>query len=116
MEIASYVFLIIGGLFYLLGGLGVLRMPDTFNRIQAGTKATTLGAFALLIGVGIYGITTDQAFTWILKVVLIIVFIVISNPIGSSVLAKSTYKAYGAPSNVVQDDLKELMGGNEDVQ
>ena len=47
------IFLVLGGLFYLLGGLGILRMPDTFNRIQAGTKATTLGAFALLLGVGI---------------------------------------------------------------
>jgi len=45
MVITSYVFMIIGGLFFLLGGLGVLRMPDTFNRIQAWTKATTLGAF-----------------------------------------------------------------------
>ncbi len=53
MEIISYIFMIIGGLFYLLGGLGVLRMPDVFNRIQAGTKATTLGAFALLVGIGI---------------------------------------------------------------
>ena len=114
MEIASYVFLVIGGLFYLLGGLGILRMPDTFNRIQAGTKATTLGAFALLIGVGLYS-TMDHGFDWILKIVLIILFITISNPIGSSVLAKATYKAYGAPENVVQDDLKELMGGTEDV-
>ena len=114
MEIASYVFLVIGGLFYLLGGLGILRMPDTFNRIQAGTKATTLGAFALLIGVGLYS-TMDHGFDWILKIVLIILFITISNPIGSSVLAKATYKAYGAPDNVVQDDLKELMGGTEDV-
>lgn len=110
MEIASQVFLIIGGLFYLLGGLGVLRMPDVFNRIQAGTKATTLGAFAILLGVGIANPT------WLLKVGLIIVFIAISNPIGSSVLAKASYKAQGAPSNVVQDDLKELLGGTEDVR
>lgn len=112
MEIVSYVFLIIGGLFYLLGGLGVVRMPDTFNRIQAGTKATTLGAFAMLIGVGLYS-TMDHGFDWILKIVLIISFIAISNPIGSSVLAKATYKAFGAPSNVVQDDMKDLLGGND---
>jgi len=114
MEIVSYVFLIIGGLFYLLGGLGILRMPDTFNRIQAGTKATTLGAFAMLIGVGLFS-TTLHGFDWILKIVLIIVFIIISNPIGSSVLAKATYKSFGAPDNVVQDDLKEIIGGNDDV-
>lgn len=109
MEIVSQVFLVIGGLFYLLGGLGILRMPDVFNRIQAGTKATTLGAFAVLLGIGI-----GQP-TWLLKVGLIIVFIALSNPIGSSVLAKAAYKSLGAPSNVVQDDLKELFGGNEDA-
>ncbi len=101
MEIASYVFLSIGALFFLLGGLGVLRMPDTFNRIQAGTKATTLGAFSLLIGVAFAN--PD----WTFKIVVIIIFIVISNPIGSSVIAKATYNSKNIPDNLVQDDLKE---------
>ncbi len=107
MEIISYVFLIIGGLFYLLGGLGVLRMPDVFNRIQAGTKATTLGAFAILLGVGFANPS------WFLKVLLIIIFIVISNPIGSSALAKAAYKSGIRPTNLVQDDLSELFGGED---
>lgn len=46
--------MIIGSLFYVLAGLGLLRMPDVFNRIQAGTKATTLGTFSVIVGVGIY--------------------------------------------------------------
>ncbi|AIO18899.1 Putative monovalent cation/H+ antiporter subunit G [Candidatus Izimaplasma bacterium HR1] len=108
MEIVSYVFMIIGGLFFLLGGLGVLRMPDVFNRIQAGTKATTLGAFSLLIGVGI------SHPDWLLKVGLIIVFIALSNPIGSSVLAKAAYRSEPLPSNLVQDDLKDVYGGEDD--
>jgi len=107
MEIVSYVFMIIGGLFYLLGGLGILRMPDTFDRIQAGTKATTLGAFSLLIGIGFNNPE------WIHLVFLIIVFIVISNPIGSSALAKAAYKSCVLPENLVQDDLKEFLGGDD---
>ncbi len=107
MEIVSYIFMIIGGLFYLLGGLGVLRMPDTFDRIQAGTKATTLGAFALLIGIGIAN--PD----WLLKSFLIIIFIALANPIGSSALAKAAYKSCELPKNLVQDDLKELFGGED---
>ncbi len=107
MEIVSTVFLVIGGVFYLLGGLGILRMPDTFNRIQAGTKATTLGAFALLIGVGIANPE------WFLKVAIIIIFIALGNPIGSSALAKATYKSGNIPSNLVQDDMKELHGGEQ---
>ncbi len=101
MEIVSYIFLIIGGLFFMLGGLGVLRMPDTFNRIQAGTKATTLGVFSLLIGVAILNPE------WISKIIIIIVFIIISNPIGSSVIAKATYNSNNIPSNLVRDDLSK---------
>lgn len=115
MEIISVVFLVIGGLFYLLGGLGVLRMPDTFNRIQAGTKATTLGAFALMLGVLFYSFAQGFSTEWLFKIVLIITFIAISNPIGSSALAKAAYKAFGKPDNVVQDDLEELFGGKDDV-
>ncbi|MDD3123727.1 MAG: monovalent cation/H(+) antiporter subunit G [Candidatus Izemoplasmatales bacterium] len=108
MEITSYVFLIIGGLFFLLGGLGILRMPDTFNRIQAGTKATTLGAFSTLIGVAF------QNPSWTFKIIIIIVFIAISNPIGSSAIAKATYKAKQIPTNLVQDDLA-LRGEKHDT-
>jgi multicomponent Na+:H+ antiporter subunit G len=113
MEIASVVFLVIGGLFLFLGGLGVFRMPDTLNRIQAGTKATTLGVFSTLIGVGLYS-TIDHGFTWILKIVLIIFFIILSNPIGSSALAKASIVAFGKPSNVVLDEMNNA-GGNDNV-
>jgi multicomponent Na+:H+ antiporter subunit G len=109
MEIISSVFLVIGGLFYALGGLGILRMPDTFDRIQAGTKATTLGAFSLLLGVGFLFPS------WGLKLLLIALFIMLSNPIGSSALAKATYRAYGGPANLEQDDLKDFLGGGKDV-
>lgn len=101
MEIVSYIFLIIGGIFFFLGGLGVLRMPDTFNRIQAGTKATTLGAFSVLIGIGF------AHPDWAFKLILIIVFIAISNPIGSSVIARATYKSKNIPTNLVVDDMAE---------
>ena len=86
MSIAASILMIIGGVFLALGGFGVFRMPDVFNRIQAGTKATTLGAFSLILGVGI-------AYPgWLVKIALIIVFIAITNPVGSSVLARAAYK------------------------
>ncbi len=101
MEIVSYVFITIGAVFFLLGGLGVLRMPDTFNRIQAGTKATTLGVFSVLVGV----MFTNPS--WIAKLIIIIVFVAITNPIGSSVIAKATYNSKNIPDNLVQNDLEE---------
>ena len=85
MNIVGTIFLVLGGLFYALGGLGILRMPDVYNRIQAGTKATTLGTFSVLLGVGFIQPS------WFLKIILIILFILITNPISSSVLAKAAY-------------------------
>ena len=49
-DIVGNLFLIIGSLFLFSAGLGVLRMPDTYNRIQTGTKATTLGTIMVLVG------------------------------------------------------------------
>ncbi|QVK20860.1 monovalent cation/H(+) antiporter subunit G [Mycoplasmatota bacterium] len=100
------ILLVIGGLFYMLGGLGVFRMPDTFNRIQAGTKATTLGAFSILLGVGV------SEPSWLLKVVFIIILIALTNPIGSSSLAKAAYQKNKLPE-LTQDDLKELYRGDK---
>ena len=48
-EIIGNMLLIIGSLFLFSAGLGVLRMPDTYNRIQTGTKATTLGTILVLV-------------------------------------------------------------------
>jgi len=109
MTIVSDIFLVVGGLFFLLGGLGVFRMPDTFNRIQAGTKATTLGAFATLIGVAF------AEPSWTIKIVLIIVFIILSNPIGSSAIAKAAYKSKQIPDNLVQDDLAKRGEESDNV-
>ena len=42
-ELIGSVVILLGSIFLLLAGLGVARMPDSYNRIQTGTKATTLG-------------------------------------------------------------------------
>ena len=44
---------LLGSVFLFLGGLGVFRMPDVYNKLQAGTKATTLGLMSLALGIGV---------------------------------------------------------------
>lgn len=93
MDIFGYSLITLGAFFYFLGGLGMFRMPDVYNRLQAGTKATTLGSFSVLIGVGLVEPS------YLLKTLLIIAFIALTNPVGSSVLARAAYlkgiKPYG---------------------
>jgi len=78
---------LLGSLFLLLSSIGLLRMPDVYNRMQAGTKATTLGSILFLIGIGI----ANPA--WFGKIVLLIIFVILTNPISSHVLARAAHKS-----------------------
>ena len=87
MRLLADIFLLIGAAFTLLGALGLLRMPDVYNRIQAGTKAVTLGALSLLIGVALLYPA------WWGKLLVIGVMILVTNPLGSSTIARALLKA-----------------------
>ena len=46
---------ILGGYFFALAGaVGIVRMPDTFSRMQSSTNITTLGVLLTLIGALLY--------------------------------------------------------------
>lgn len=86
MNILGALLLVAGAAFLLLGGLGLVRMPDLFNRIQAGTKATTLGTL-----LGLSGAACLHP-AWGLKLLLIGLFILFTNPISSQVLARAAHR------------------------
>ncbi|KPL19808.1 MAG: cation:proton antiporter [candidate division Zixibacteria bacterium SM23_81] len=77
----------VGIIFLFLGNFGVLRLPDVYNRIQAGTKCTTLGAFLTIVGVGIM----EPAWLW--KALLIALFVLVTNPISSHAIARASRKS-----------------------
>ena len=61
-------------------------MPDVYNRLQAGTKCTTLGAFLTIIGVGL--MHPD----WFLKTLVIAAFVLATNPISNHALGRAARK------------------------
>lgn len=85
MRLIADLLLLVGGAFSLLGALGLLRMPDVYNRIQAGTKAGTLGALCFLLGAGL--LYPD----WWAKLLAIAGFILFTNPVGSATIARALY-------------------------
>ena len=99
MVILGNILIFIGSLFLALGGLGLIRMPDVYNRLQAGTKATTLGAMSVILG------SAFLAPEMLTKAVLLMVFITMANPVSSSTIGRSAYKG-GVPlaSRSVRDD------------
>lgn len=91
LEIIGALLVLLGGIFLFLGGLGIVRMPDAYNRLQAGTKATTLGGMSLILGVGL------METSWLIKAMVIIIFIAFSNPLSSHALARANYKRKNFP-------------------
>jgi multicomponent Na+:H+ antiporter subunit G len=87
MQVIGTIITGVGTIFLFLGSLGVFRFPDVYNRLQAGTKCTTLGAFLTIIGVGI--VQPD----WLPKTLVIAIFILITNPISNHALGRASRKS-----------------------
>jgi len=80
------IFLIIGLAFDLLGCIGLVRLPDVYNRLQASTKCVTLGTCFILFGAFLL-----CGFLW--KAVLAIIFIVLSSPTGAHAIAHAAHRS-----------------------
>jgi multicomponent Na+:H+ antiporter subunit G len=50
VDIASWLLLATGGIFCVIGGVGLIRMPDFYTRVHAASVTDTLGAGLILIG------------------------------------------------------------------
>ena len=87
MQAIGTIITAIGIIFLFIGGLGIFRLPDVYNRLQAGTKCTTLGAFLTIVGVGI----TQPG--WLPKTLVIALFILITNPISNHALGRASRKS-----------------------
>ncbi|MCF6172815.1 MAG: monovalent cation/H(+) antiporter subunit G [Campylobacteraceae bacterium] len=86
--ILGYALGLLGVILFFISGVGLLRMPDTLTRMQAATKASTLGSLLVLLGVACF---EPQ---WAFKLIVLSIFILITNPISSSILALTTYKRF----------------------
>ena len=100
LEIIGSVFLLSGTLVCIIGGIGIVRLPNFFARIHAASVPDTLGAGLCLLGMVILtcGLTPEQGYDAklialvIVKLVSIGVFIFVTSPISGHALAKSAYR------------------------
>jgi len=107
LKLAGAIVALIGSVFLLLGALGVLRMPDLYNRMQAGTKATTLGSLLTLTGMGLYHPA------WLPQMIMLGLFIVMTNPLSSHALARAAHHSKVAMSDKTVEDALEKMNGTD---
>ncbi|MFU2158130.1 MAG: monovalent cation/H(+) antiporter subunit G [Caldisericum sp.] len=103
--IIGYTLMFIGAFFFLLSAIGLLRLPDLYTRMQAATKATTLGAISSIIGIGL--MKEDI----LIKSIILATFIILTAPISGSALIRAGYKAKSPMTDkTVVDKFKEKEG------
>ena len=88
-ENIGFVLIAIGILFDLFGCIGLVRLPDVYNRLQAATKCVTLGTCMILIGIlVIMGIGSAG-----IRALLCAVFILITSPVAAHALARAAHRS-----------------------
>ena len=84
-DIFSWVFLIIGALFCLTGGLGMIRLPDFFTRLHAASLIDTVG-----IGFIFLALMIQAGFTLItVKLLIILILMFFLSPLTTHAVARA---------------------------
>ena len=99
-EYLGYLFIFLGVMAFLVSAIGLFRMPDIYTRMHVGTKATTIGTILVITG----AIFTEPS--WVFKLILLAIFILITNPLSSSVIARASH-SNGKVLDI--DELKEAQ-------
>jgi multicomponent Na+:H+ antiporter subunit G len=111
VSILVYIMLAIGLFFNLLASIGLLRFPDVYTRLHAGTKCTTFGSIFVTGAVILYGLKE-----WYLgvgssilpiHVFIALVAILLTNPTGAHAIARAAHRSGVLPAKAIVDDLED---------
>jgi len=115
-EIIGLILITIGVLFDLLGCVGLVRLPDIYNRIQASTKCVVLGTTLSLLGAMLWLGTAPV----IVKGLICILFVQITSSTAAHALARAAHRsgvplAAGSVVDRYADDMQAGNGNGESV-
>jgi len=113
-EFIIYIFLGIGVFFNLLAGVGLLRFPDVYTRLHAGTKCTTFGSIficgsVILLGLKqwVYNGDTNSS-VLLIHTVIALIAILLTNPTGAHAIARAAHRSGVKPVGAVIDELEGI--------
>ena len=98
VDIVSWILILLGSAFAVIGGIGVIRLPDFYTRMHGAGITDTLGAALLITGMAFQaGITLITV-----KLILILVFIFFTSPTATHALAQAALS--GGLEPLLSDD------------
>jgi multicomponent Na+:H+ antiporter subunit G len=111
IDFIVYIFLAIGVFFNILAGLGLLRFPDVYTRLHAGTKCTTFGSIficgsVILLGLKIWITGDANGSVLTIHTAIALIAILLTNPTGAHAIARAAHRSGVKPFRAVVDDLE----------
>jgi len=102
----TIIFISIGVLFNIFGCIGLIRLPDVYNRLQSATKCVTLGCCSILVGVILNSGISDAG----TKALIAIPVLFFSSTVAAHALIRGAYH-FGTKlsDKTVKDDYKETL-------
>ncbi len=101
-------FLFSGMLFFLTTAIALIRFPDFYSRMHAASKCLIGGGISILIALIIREGPSPLSF----RLLLLIVFLLITNPVVGHALSRASYH-YGHVIKMTRDDLHERIFGDD---
>jgi multicomponent Na+:H+ antiporter subunit G len=109
----TYIFVIIGLFFNVVGVVGLHRFPDMYTRLHAATKCTTFGSIFIIMAVilqsasiwAMEGAFSSQS-TLSIHSVIALVALLITNATSAHAIARAAHRSGEKPVRAVVDDLE----------
>ncbi|WP_210471132.1 monovalent cation/H(+) antiporter subunit G [Sporosarcina sp. 6E9] len=100
--------ILVGLVFTVVAVVGIIRLPDVYTRAHAASKSATLGVLSILVGVFFHFWLNEGHFS--VKILLGILFLFITAPIGGHLMSRAAYVSGVKPTELtVGDDLAEII-------
>lgn len=99
LPLLSGLLLLGGAFFVLVGGIGMLQLPDFYTRIHAAGVTDTAGAGLLLLGLMLLAGWTLVT----VKLLLILFFLLLTGPVASYALARAALRDPASPQPLLDD-------------
>lgn len=110
LDVLISFFLVVGGLFALIGSIGLVRLPDLFMRLHGPTKATTLGVGGILVASMLSFSSRDNGLS--LHELLVALFLLITAPVSAHLVARTMLHLRGSAVDVLNEkEEKPQQGG-----
>jgi len=110
MNVVGGIFMVVGSLLTMIGGIGVVRFGDLMSRVHAAAKAPTLGLLLVAVGAAVEIDSQEATVT----LVLVVVLQLLTSPIATHVLARASYGQVDIALDG-DDDLADYYASLEDA-